>query len=96
MNGEERTKSVYISIGKLLITADAHSLLDEQSITDCLRRHIKGDWGDLEPQDKKTNDLAVETGESIVSAYHDTRGKKFYIVTDADRSMTTVLLPEDY
>ncbi len=85
-----------VAIGSLYITANAHNQLDKQSITDCLRKHIDGDWGDLDKQDKESNNLALQTGERILSAYHDTKGKKFYIITEADRSITTILLPNDY
>ncbi len=85
-----------VAIGSLYITANAQNQLDKQSITDCLRKHINGDWGDLDKQDKETNNLALQTDERILSAYHDTKGKKFYIITEADRSITTILLSDDY
>lgn len=62
-----------------------------------LRRHLTGDWGELDAEDKRVNDLAVKHGDRILSAYHfTTTNVKFYIITEADRSVTTFLLPEEY
>ena len=64
-----------------------------------LLRHLKGDWGDLSEEDKKANDLAVREGNlRIFSAYEtDIEGVgKIWIITEADRSATTILLPSDY
>ncbi len=59
-------------------------------------RHIQGDWGDVSPADQRSNDHAVQHGMRIVSAYHSKKGQKFWIITEADRSATTILLPEEY
>lgn len=60
-----------------------------------LQRHRAGDWGDLDPEDARSNDEAVKAGDRILSAYtHE--GVKFWIITEADRSVTTFLLPEEY
>ena len=61
-----------------------------------LFRHEHGDWGTLEAQDWETNQLALKNGDRLLSAYESTDGVKFWIITEADRSSTTVLLPEDY
>jgi hypothetical protein len=60
-----------------------------------LYRHATGDWGDLNPEDRAMNDEAIHDGGRILSAYDTPRGK-FWIITEADRSVTTVLLPEEY
>ena len=60
-----------------------------------LSRHQRGDWGELDPEDKADNETALITGSRIFSAYvFDT--VKFWIITEADRSSTTILLPEEY
>ena len=59
-------------------------------------RHVVGDWGDLCAEDKQVNDQAVVGGMRILSAYQAANGTKFWIITEADRRTTTVLLPEDY
>lgn len=64
-------------------------------ILDCLGRYTKGDWGDLCEDDKKLNDDAVKTGDDrILAAY--IVGKKVYIITEYDRSVTTVLFADEY
>lgn len=60
-----------------------------------LVRHATGDWGDLDAEDKRENNLSVEHGYRIMSAYNTPAGK-IWIVTEADRSVTTFLLPDEY
>ena len=85
-----------ISLGKTVITVNAMATLDPDSVQQALRRHATGDWGDLSPEDRQENDLSAREGFRILSAYTDPNGTKFWIITEADRSATTVLLPEDY
>lgn len=61
-----------------------------------MRRHHCGDWGDLDADDKQANEDALSNGTRIFSAYHLTAGRKIYIITEHDRSMTTVMLAEEY
>ena len=61
-----------------------------------LRRHAGGDWGDIDEDDKRLNDLAAKCDERILSAYTLTDGTRIWIITEADRSTTTLLLPEEY
>ena len=58
--------------------------------------YARGDWGDLCSEDKQANDDALSVGARLLSAYHTGDGRKFWIITEADRSVTTVLLPEEY
>ena len=60
-----------------------------------LKRHARGDWGDLCPEDRKENELSLKEGFRLLSVY-GTGERRFWIITEADRSVTTVLLPEDY
>tara|TARA_Y100000034_G_C6673295_1_gene295712 strand:- start:18 stop:272 length:255 start_codon:yes stop_codon:yes gene_type:complete len=60
-----------------------------------LLRHSQGDWGDVDDEDKKANDQAVKNGSRIFSAYRQ-NGHKVWVITEADRSSTCVLLPEEY
>lgn len=59
-------------------------------------RHITGDWGDLEDADKKENELSVKEGFRILSAYNLETGIKVWVITEADKTATTILLPDDY
>jgi hypothetical protein len=71
--------------------------LEGTSGLEYLRRHVTGDWGDLCDDDKAENQLAVKEGFRILSAYRLPRtGVKFWIITEADRSVTTFLLPDEY
>jgi len=61
-----------------------------------LRRHHTGDWGDVCAEDREANETALQLGGRLHSVYHDSKDVKFWIVSDADRSTTTVFLPTDY
>ncbi len=82
-------------LGRLLITANAQRELDSESVMVAIHRHEICDWGDLDEDDQRENELSLQQGTRILSAYADKRGKRFWILTEADRSATTVLLPED-
>jgi hypothetical protein len=83
-------------LGRVVITSHAQGLLHEVDITRGLMRHMRGDWGDLCEEDKAENELSLREGFRILSSYRDRRDTKFWIITEADRSATTILLPEDY
>lgn len=85
-------------LGKLYITATAVSALEEsgQSPIDFLSRHVRGDYGNLCPEDKQLNNLALINGGRILSAFTTLKGAKVWVITEADRSATTVLLPAEY
>jgi hypothetical protein len=85
-------------LGKLVATRGADEALkaNKQLPTEFIVRHVSGDWGDLEPEDKVENELSLLKGFRILSAYHLKDGTKIYVITEADRSMTTVLLPSEY
>ena len=61
-----------------------------------ISRHITGDWGDLCDEDKATNDQAVKDDLRILSAYEEPEYPKIWIITEADRSSTCILLPDEY
>ena len=85
------------SLGQTVATPDALAALEQAAVSpmDLLRRHQRGDWGDLGYEDKQSNDDALTLGGRIFSAYQfDT--VKFWVITEYDRSVTTILLPEDY
>jgi hypothetical protein len=83
-------------LGRLLITPGAMELLDSQSLADALARYRKGDWGNLCASDKRSNDEAVKEGLRILASYDDASAHRFWIITEWDRSYTTILLPEEY
>lgn len=85
------------ALGELVITANAAQTLPPRDVLVCLLRHKFGDWGDLDEDDRKANNLALLDGDSrIFSAYRVRDDVKVWIITEATREATTVLLPEDY
>jgi hypothetical protein len=59
-------------------------------------RHVAGDWGDLDQEDREENERSVDQGFRILSSYRLSDGTKIYVITEADRSSTCILLPEEY
>ena len=83
-------------LGQTVITANARDTLHPADIPSALSRHAAGDWGDVGEADRRENELSLEKGFRLLSIYKDRNGTKFWIITEADRSATTVLLSEDY
>ena len=83
-------------LGRILSTPNALEHLTNVDILRALQRHQAGDWGDVDEEDRQANKSALITGARLWSVYHSERGLKFWIITEADRRSTTVLLPEDY
>ena len=92
----EEMKTSKFKVGRVLITPNAQSTLDNKDIMAALGRHMAGDWGDCCPEDWEANDQALQEGDRLFSVYHDKNGVKFWVITEWDRSATTVLLPSDY
>ena len=90
------TSQIKFQTGQIVITPNALGKLASDEILNALNRHAQGDFGDLDKDDKAENDIALEKGFRILSAYTGNDGIKFWIITAADRSSTCVLLPEDY
>ena len=86
------------SLGQIVATPAALQLLEETftDVTILLARHRAGDWGCLDADDRKANDDATYNGGRILSSYLVTDTHKVWIITEADRSSTCLLLPEDY
>ncbi len=83
-------------LGQIVSTPNALNSLTYDEILSGLLRHVTGDWGEMDAEDRQANDTALADGSRLLSAYHSSAGRKFWIITEADRSATTVLLPEDY
>ena len=95
------TKTLNLNIGQTVMTqaiaAELSSLgLDEMAIAEYLHRHANGDWGDLHKADIEMNNTALTAGGRILSSYKDTPIGKIWILTEWDRSVTTVMFPSDY
>ena len=84
------------ALGEIHLTPGAAAKLLPQDIDEAVRRHGRGDWGEVDADGKQDNDTRVERGGTIASIYTSSTGIQFYVLTEADRSLTTVLLPEEY
>ena len=84
------------SLGQIVATPNALAHVSNGEIQNALSRHIRGDWGNLDEEDKQANEDALKQGSRLLSSYLTSQNVKFWIITEADRSVTTVLLPEDY
>lgn len=84
--------------GRIVATPGALALLEEaqKSPSEFLSRHLRGDWGDLCPEDKAENELSLKHGFRLLSSYPVTDSDTLWIITEADRSVTTLLLPSEY
>jgi len=84
--------------GRVVATPGAIELLDKNGMdgSSVLLRHLQGDWGDLDDADIKQNDLSLENKQRLLSSYSLPDSAKVWVITEWDRSVTTILLPEDY
>ena len=85
-------------LGRLVATPGALAALvaaGEFPLT-LLRRHVRGDWGEVNKEDRQANERALREGTRLLSAYRTALGQRLWIITEADRSSTCILLPEEY
>jgi len=82
--------------GQIVVTRNAANELPKSVMLIALARHCSGDWGDVCAEDWQANDEATEIGNRLLSVYHTSDGFVFWIITEWDRSVTTILLPDDY
>lgn len=83
-------------LGRLVSTPNALNQLTHDDILAAIWRHQAGDWGCVDEEDRRANDRALIEGTRLLSAYESAKGVKFWLITEADRSVTTILMPEDY
>ena len=90
--------AVKFNLGQLVATPGALAALEQagQDANDFVLRHASGDWGDLSDDDRKENEFSLFHGFRLLSSYRLRSGTKIWIITEADRSSTTLLLPEEY
>lgn len=89
-------KNGKFALGQTVITRNAMELLNQEDVNAAVLRHQSGDWGECCPEDALANDEALINGDRLLSVYRDRAKVKFWIITEYDRSVTTILLPEDY
>ncbi len=83
-------------LGKLFVTPGVLEKLPVIEVNIAIKRHTRGDWGDVCEEDARENEFSLKEGFRLFSVYHTHAGTKFWIITEADRSVTTVLLPTEY
>ncbi|MCC3380556.1 hypothetical protein ACFQY3_24655 [Paenibacillus farraposensis] len=84
------------SLGRVVGTPGCLQAVSDDEILLALRWHISGNWGEISEEDKESNEQALKDGGRLLSAYRAASGVRFWIITEADRSVTTLLLPEEY
>lgn len=89
---EKRT----FELGRIVATPNALESLNADDMWSALGRHVRCDWGDCCKEDAEENEFSLHKYLRLFSVYHDRNGVKFWIITEADRLATTILLPEDY
>ena len=92
------TPPLLFALGRLVATPAALDELQRAAADPVhyIARHATGDWGEVEAEDRAANDRAVRAGERILSAYRLPTGARLWVITEADRTATTLLLPSDY
>lgn len=83
-------------IGRLAATPAVLEEIPQPELMAALKRHMRCDWGNICEADRRANDLALKTGERLLSSYKSGSGTKFWIITEGNRSYTTILLPSEY
>jgi len=101
MNNHPKRKKegIRFNPGKLFMTRGVNNLIAKdlpfaKFVLDCLKRHVHGDWGNLCDEDKAENEFALGKSLRLFSAYEGSH--KVWIITEADRSVTTILFPDEY
>ena len=97
-NTNQRPTFARFPLGQTYITPGAEEalMIAGQTGIEFLRRHMSNDWGELSDEDGRENELSLKEGFRLLSAYRTAKGQKLWIITEADRSATTILLPSEY
>ena len=90
--------SARFALGQTFITPGAEEALQiaGQTAIEFLRLHMSGQWGELSEEDVQENELSIKNGFRILSSYRTAKGQRLWLITEADRSATTLLLPSEY
>ena len=98
MNQPTTSKPMLFPLGDLVATPGALKVLEKNGVIPLrlISRHVHGDWGDVQPDDAKANADALRMGARLLSSYSLPDGARIWIITEAGRASTTVLLPSEY
>src|SRR5713101_2525432 len=97
-NTHQRSSVTRFALGQTFITPGAEEalMIAGQTAIEFLRRHMSCDFGELTENDQQENELALKQGFRLLSNYRTGKGQQLWIITEADRSATTVLTPAEY
>ncbi len=95
---QQTDRKPLFDLGQLVATPGALAVLEKtgQNPMEFLSRHVTGDWGEIPEEDKKENLFSLEKGFRLLSSYRTTAGDRVWVITEANHSHTTLLLPEEY
>jgi len=95
---EKIAKPPLFGVGQIVATPGALAALQKtgQTAVEFLARHVTGDWGELPVEDRTENYLSVQHGFRLLSSYRTLAGDRVWVITEANRSLTTILLPDEY
>lgn len=98
MLAEAISTAAIFNLGRVVVTPNALRLLEQHGISPLtlLKRHVTGDWGDVPADDARANQHALKPGCRLFSSYRIATDATIWLITEADRSVTTLLLPSDY
>lgn len=93
-----KSRPFHLPLGRVVATGGAIAALFASGDMPgrFLDRHASGDWGDVPEADRRLNDTGAMSGVQVLSSYETSAGDRLWIITEADRSVTTLLLPEEY
>lgn len=94
--GHDLLREGRFALGQLVMTPGVKEAVAPSEMMRAVRRHARGDWGDIKREDQASNDRAVKEGDRLLSSYTTKAGTVFWVITEADRSATTLLLPDEY
>jgi len=94
---QQTDRKPLFDLGQLVVTPGALAVLEKtgQNPMEFLSRHVTGDWGEIPEEDKKENLFRLEKGFRLLSSYRTTAGDRVWVITEANRLYTTLLLPEE-
>ena len=95
MRGRQVPVAVF-RLGRIVATANAMNRITNADILLGIQRHQAGDWGDVSAEEREASDGALVKGTKVRSVYHAANGTKFWVITQAGHTVTTILLPQDY
>jgi hypothetical protein len=95
---QQTERKPLFDLGQLVATPGALAVLEKagQNPMEFLSRHVTGDWGEIPEEDKQENQFSLEQGFRLLSSYRTTAGDRVWVITEGNRSLTTVLLPDEY